>query len=86
MRYVAWIVFAFSLLVAAYGAYQYLYFTGVVGAPLLPPALAATQPSYPVSYVDDVVGGLVGAGAMLGIILHGRQRAKSVRGFEVLGK
>lgn len=86
MRFVAWLMFGIALLIAAYGGYQYLYFTGAIEAPLpLPPAFAAQQPSHAEDYATTLIAGLVAASAVLAVMIISRQRAKSVRGFEVGG-
>ena len=77
---------AVPLLIIAYSGYQYLYFSGVISTPLLPPSLAAKQPSHREDYAMNVVIATFFGAVVVGINLYGRHREKRARGFEVLKK
>ena len=84
LKYVGWVMLAVPLLALGYCVYQYLYFSNVISTPLLPPSLAAHQPSHREDYAVDAEFATFLAAVVLGINLYSRQRAKSVRGFGIV--
>ena len=84
VKFACWLILAIALPIIAYSGYQYLYFSEMVSTPLLPPSLAAEQPTRPGDYAGNAAIATIIAAVSVGFILYNRGREKRPRGFEVL--